>query len=133
MQKIIFALLTLGIISYGSEYVFSYHLTVKNSIILKEKYYFSPAMISQQVLQKVKNPHKKCTISHLAENEKEFLQDYKDKILECFFYWGVKLEDITKNNNLQSQSITFLNIPATRIVVEFESGIATIYKLKEMR
>ncbi|WP_104722548.1 hypothetical protein [Helicobacter mesocricetorum] len=135
MQKIIFALFLSSLPFYASEYIFSYQLGVKNGIILKEKYYFSPTMIGAKILKKDKNPYKKCEIPHLARSEKEFLKDYKEEILECFFTWGIKLEDRTETKYLQSQSTTFLWIPPMRIQIEFENGIATIYALKnkEMR
>lgn len=57
MQKIIFVLF-LSMPFYASEYIFSYQLNVKNGIILKEKYYFSPTMIGAKVLNKDKNPNK---------------------------------------------------------------------------
>ena len=134
MQKIIFVLF-LSMPFYASESIFSYQLNVKNGIMLKERYYFSPTMIGAKVLNKDKNPNKKCEISHLARSEKEFLKEHKEEILECFFAWGIKLEDRTKMQHLQSQSLTFLWIPPMRIQIEFESGIATIFALKnkEMR
>ncbi|MDE5602743.1 MAG: hypothetical protein K2I71_02335 [Helicobacter sp.] len=134
MLKIIFALL-LSMPFYASEYLFSYQLSVKNGIVLNEKYYFSPTMIGSKILKKDRNPYKKCEISHLARSEKEFLKDYKEEILECFFTWGIKLEDRTKAQYLQSQSLTFLWIPPMRIQIEFENELVVIYALKnkEMR
>lgn len=113
----------------ASEYIFSYRVAVKNGIILNEKYYFSPSMINANLLKQIKHPYKKCEITHQAKSEKALLNDYKAKILECFFNWGVRLEDRSEVSNLKGKSLTFLAIPPTRIRIEYASGIATLYAL----
>ncbi|WP_290880095.1 hypothetical protein [Helicobacter sp.] len=113
----------------ASEYIFSYRVAVENGIILNEKYYFSPAMVSAKILNQTKNPYKKCEINHEARNEKALINEYKPKILECFFNWGVRLEDRSEVSNLRGKSMTFLVIPPTRIKIEYASGIAILYAL----
>ena len=53
----------------------------------------------------------------------------KEDMLECFFKWGVKLEDRSTASDYKGAYIRFLSIPATRIKIEYESGIAKIYHL----
>lgn len=118
----------MGII-HASEYIFSYRIAVKNGIVLNEKYDFSPAMVSANTLKQTKHPYKSCEILHDAKSEKALLKDYKAKILECFFNWGVRLEDRSEVHNLRGNSLTFLVIPPTRIKIEYSNGIATLYAL----
>lgn len=118
----------MGIIN-ASEYIFSYRIAVKNGIVLNEKYDFSPSMVSANMLKQTKHPYKSCEILHDAKSEKALLKDYRAKILECFFNWGVRLEDRSEVRNLRGNSLTFLVIPPTRIKIEYGSGIATLYAL----
>ena len=113
----------------AKEYIFTYKIAVKNGITIKEEYNFSGAMISARDLDFYKNANKKCEITHDAKTERSFLKDYKQEILECFFAWGIKLEDFTKSFNHKSTSITYLAIPPTRVDVEYAKGIATISQL----
>lgn len=129
MLRILFGLVCFVVWCGASEYIFSYRVAVKNGIVLNEKYYFSPAMVSAKLLNKTKNPYRKCEIPHEARNEKDLINDYKAKILECFFEWGVRLEDRSEVSRLQGKSLTFLEIPPTRIRLEYASGIATLYVL----
>ncbi len=129
MFRILLGLICFVVVGEASEYIFSYRIAVKNGVILNEKYYFSPAMVNSKLLDKTKNPYKKCEISHEAKTEKALINDYKAKILECFFQWGVRLEDRSEVSNLQGRSLTFLAIPPTRIKIEYASGIATLYAL----
>ncbi len=128
MQKILIGIFLCSFIE-ASEYIFSYRVAVENGIVLSEKYYFSPAMVNAETLNKVKNPYKQCEIVHNAKSEKEFLRYSKEDILECFFKWGVKLEDRSTASDYKGAYISFLSIPATRIKIEYESGIAKIYHL----
>ncbi len=121
--------LCLSLFAEASEYIFTYRVTVKNGIVLGEKYYFSPSMLSGNLSQKTKNPSKKCEISHEAKTEKDFINRYKEKILECFFNWGIRLEDRSETQNLRGRSVTLLSIPPTRIEVEYANGLTTIYAM----
>ena len=129
MHKIFFGIMICSIVAGAAEYIFSYRVAIKNGIILNEKYYFSPAMLSANLLDKIKNPYKKCEIVHNSKSEREFLDFAKEEILECFFKWGVKLEDRSKASNYQGEFVSLLSTPAPRIKVEYERGIATIYHL----
>lgn len=129
MFRVLFGLMCFVMLCEASEYVFSYRVAVKDGIILNEKYYFSPAMVSAKILNQTKNPYKKCEINHEARSEKALINEYKSKILECFFNWGVRLEDRSEVSNLRGKSMTFLVIPPTRIKIEYASGIATLYAL----
>nr|WP_317381123.1 hypothetical protein [uncultured Helicobacter sp.] len=129
MFRILWGIVFCGLILNATEYLFSYRVAIKNGIILNEKYNFSPAMVSAKMLDRVRNPYKKCEISHEAKNEKEFINNYKEEILECFFGWGVRLEDRSEVQNLQGKSLTLLWIPPSRIKINYENGIATIYAL----
>ncbi|RDU62969.1 MULTISPECIES: hypothetical protein [Helicobacter] len=129
MWRILLGIVYLTAFCEASEYIFSYRVAARNGMLLNEKYYFSPAMVGANILRQTKNPYKKCTISHEAKTEKALLRDYKEKILECFLKWGVRLEDNTQVQNLQGKSITYLAIPPTRIQIEYADGIATIYAL----
>lgn len=129
MHKICFGILFCSAFLGAAEYLFSYRVAVKDGIVLSEKYYFSPAMLSASLLDKVKNPYQKCEIVHDSRSEREFLDSSKEEILECFFKWGVKLEDRSKAHGYQGSFVSYLSIPATRIKVEYERGIATIYHL----
>ena len=96
---------------------------------MNEKYDFSPSMVSANMLKQTKHPYKSCEIAHDAKSEKALLKDYKVRILECFFNWGVRLEDRSEVHNLRGSSLTFLAIPPTRIRIEYGNGIATLYAL----
>ncbi len=133
MLRILFGLMCFVALGEASEYIFSYRVAVENGIILNEKYYFSPAMVSAKILNQTKNPYKKCEISHEARSEKALINEYKPKILECFFNWGVRLEDRSEVSNLRGKSMTFLVIPPTRIKIEYASGIATLYALVQTK
>ncbi|MBX7489901.1 hypothetical protein [Helicobacter turcicus] len=129
MFRILWGVVFCGLFLSASEYLFSYRVAIRNGIILNEKYNFSPAMVSAKMLDEIRNPYKKCEIPHKAKNEKEFIYGYKEKILECFFGWGVRLEDRSEVRNLQGKSMTLLSIPPSRIKIDYEDGIATIYAL----
>ncbi|WP_238699272.1 hypothetical protein [Helicobacter sp. MIT 05-5294] len=129
MFRILLGLACFVVLCEASEYIFSYRVAVKDGIVLNEKYYFSPAMVSAKILNQTKNPYKKCEISHEAKSEKVLINDYKIKILECFFQWGVRLEDHSEVSRMRGKSTTFLAIPPTRIRLEYASGIATLYAL----
>ncbi|EEO25981.1 hypothetical protein [Helicobacter winghamensis] len=129
MLRILWGIVFCGLSAWASEYLFSYRVVIKNGIVLNEKYNFSPAMVSAKMLDKVRNPYKKCEIPHGTKSEREFLAYYKEEILECFFNWGVRLEDRSEVQNLQGKSLTLLAIPPSRIKIEYENGIATIYAL----
>lgn len=132
-NKGILILLILGFWNHAwaSEYIFSYRLSVKNGIVSNEKYYFSRAMIHSRDLKYTKNPLRTCEIVHNTKTEKQFLQEYKQDILECFFKWGVKLEDWSKNLNHKNKSTTYLAIPATRIEVLYANEVAVISHLSK--
>lgn len=127
MIRVLFGMLCCALFVEASEYIFSYRVAVKNGILLSEKYYFSPAMVSAKMLDKVQSSYQSCEIAHDAKTEKEFIKAYQNEILACFFSWGVRLEDRSEVRNLQGRSITFLSIPPSRIKIEYASGIATIY------
>lgn len=129
MLKILFGILFFAVFLNSAEYIFSYRVAVKNGIILNERYNFSPTMVHRNLLKKAKNPYKSCEILHESQNEREFLNKYKEKVLECFFNWGVRLKDESSALNLQAKSLTHLEIPPTRIVLEYEKGVATLYAL----
>ncbi len=129
MRKICLGIMLCNAFLGATEYLFSYRVAVKNGIVLSEKYYFSPAMLSASLLNKIKNPYQKCEIIHDFTSEKEFLDSSKEAILECFFKWGVKLEDRSRAYDYQGDFVSYLSIPATRIKIEYERGIVTIYHL----
>lgn len=114
---------------FAREYVFSYRLSAKDSMVLGEKYYVSPSMVSSKLTKHYKGRY--CDVIHEAKSEVEFIEKYKDKILECLFSWGVKLEDESKVVNLQNQSMTILSIPATRIYIEYDVELSKIYLLNK--
>ena len=109
MLRILLGVLCCVLFAEASEYIFSYRVTIANGLMLNEKYNFAPTMLNVSMLDV--NPYKTCEIVHSANTEKEFLNAYKSKILECFFQWGVRLEDHSKIYNLQGESLTFLSIP----------------------
>ena len=125
--RIIVCVALVGAFAWGGEYMFSYKVAVKNAVVINEQYYFSPVMTRDAT--RVKHPYKHCEIAHEAKSEKELLDSYKTAILECFFSWGVKLEDNSKVNNQRGNSLSHLAIPPTRIKVDYANGIATIYAL----
>ncbi|MCI5968610.1 hypothetical protein [Helicobacter sp.] len=129
MLRILWGIVFCSLSLEALEYLFSYRVAIKNGIILNEKYNFSPAMVSAKMLDKVRSPYRKCEIAHDAKNEKEFIYTHKGEILECFFHWGVRLEDRSEVQNLQGKSLTLLAIPPSRIKIDYENGIATIYAL----
>ena len=129
MRKALWGIVFCGINLWALEYIFSYRVAIKDGVILNEKYHFSPAMVSAKMLDKTKSIYKKCEISHAAESEKDFIAHYKEEILECFFSWGVRLEDHSRVRNLQGEYLTLLHIPASRIELKYESGIAVLYAL----
>lgn len=133
MLKTLFGIAFLGVFLSASEYLFSYRVAIKNGIILNEKYNFSPAMMNAKMLNRLQNPYKKCEIPHQAKSEREFLRDYKEEILKCFFNWGVRLEDRSKVTNLQGESLSSLSIPPSRIKIDYENGITTIYALMKKK
>ena len=114
---------------FAGEYVFSYRLSTKDGMVLGEKYHVSPSMVSSRITKHYKVKY--CDVIHEAKNEVEFIGEYKDKILDCLFLWGVKLEDESKVVNLQNQSITILSIPATRIYIEYDVELSRIYLLNK--
>lgn len=126
MFKILCLFLLVGGILNARELIFSYRLAIKDGVILNEDYYFSPIM---QERKRKFSPYRNCEILHEANSENEFLKTYKEEILECFFKWGVRLEDRSKATNLVGNFVSVLSIPPTRIYVEFERGIAKIYYL----
>ncbi|CAM2959087.1 hypothetical protein [Helicobacter burdigaliensis] len=126
MFKLLCLLWLVSGILNAREFVFSYRLAIKDGVVLNEDYYFSPVM---QERKSRLSPYKNCEILHEAKSEKEFLKNYKEEILECFFKWGIKLEDRSKATNLVGNFVSVLSIPPTRIYIEFERGIAKIYYL----
>ena len=128
-MRFAFLFILMGCFSFGSEYIFTYRIATKNGFVISEEYNFSKAMMNSRDFGFFRNAKKSCEIVHQARSERAFLKTYKQEILECFFNWGVKLEDRTKNINNKSISNTYLAIPPTRVEVEYEKGIATIWQL----
>lgn len=114
------------------EYIFSYRLSVRDGVVLNETYHFVHAMTTPQRsnLERKNAKPQRCQITHQAETEKEFFKDNQEKILECVFIWGVKLEDITQTTNAKATSTTILSIPPTRLRIEFGNEWANITRIR---
>ncbi|MDY3113371.1 MAG: hypothetical protein SOW25_03475, partial [Helicobacter sp.] len=127
MFRILFLIFVLCGVCFCGEYIFSYRAAFRDGIIYNEKYNFTPAMTLSRV---EKSANLACEIEHNSKSEREFLKAYKEQILECFFKWGVKLQDRTESKNLKAKSISTLEIPPHRIKLEFTQGLASIFALK---
>lgn len=131
----------------GKEFIVSYKLFSKNHIVESQEYSVSKPMVSNRV----KNGSFFCVIPKISqdgqgrdeqnkqigqakqdaivpfveiEDEKEFLQIYKNDVIECLMRGNVFLKSLSSDSNhISSQNIIHITIPPTLIdVIFFKEG-----------
>lgn len=112
---------------FGGDYYFTYSLTSKNIVASSEKLQISKKMTPTEL-----KPTKYFEIYNdkKAKNEKEFVENYKDEIVELILTERVVINSNTKTTDLTAlESSTVRSLPSL-VNIDFKEdfGIIGIYE-----
>ncbi|MEY4504615.1 MAG: hypothetical protein RL154_911 [Pseudomonadota bacterium] len=110
----------------ASDYYLTYSFNTHNSIAYSDRVYLSRAMTPYDGTNVYT-----FTIDSNSSNEKEFLKNAQEKIIDEVLGYEAKIRSFTKSTTLQIYSDnTELLLPPTRIRIELNEGFAIIAIIK---